>query len=117
MIIITGTTEFARAQDRDEALRQAVPFQESTRNDEPGCLAYSFAADTGSPTKVGIVELWADEAALAAHFAHSNFSDMRKLLGQFERTGASAIKHRVDHTETVMDSDGRPRPDFFSQSS
>ena len=117
MIIIAGTIDFADAAGRDEALRQAVPFQESTRSDEPGCLGYSFAADTGSPTRVQVFELWEDEASLAAHFAHPNFDGMREMLGGFERVGGSTRKYRTDLSEPVRDPEGRPRADFFSEKS
>ncbi len=113
MIIIAGTIDFADAAGREEALRQAVPFQESTRTDEPGCLGYSFAPDTGSPTRVQVFELWEDEASLAAHFDHPNFIAMGELLRGFERAGSSTQKYRVDLTGPVRDPDGKPRADFF----
>jgi quinol monooxygenase YgiN len=114
MIIIAGTVDFEDAADRDECLKRAVPYQESTRTTEPGCLGYSFAPDTGSPTRVQIFELWEDEAALAAHFEHPNFHDMGALLHGYRRAGSSTSKYRCDLTEPVRDPDGRPRADFFT---
>jgi quinol monooxygenase YgiN len=116
MIIIAGTIELATPEAREACLLQAVPYQESTRTTEPGCLAYSFAADSGSPTRVVIFELWEDEASLAAHFEHPNFLAMGEALRGYERLGGSSAKYRCDLSEPVKDSDGRPRADFFTAS-
>ena len=112
MIIIAGTIDFADADGRDEAVPQAVPFQESTRTDEPGCLGYSFAPDTGSPTPVQVFELWEDEAALAAHFEHPNFIAMGELLRQ-HGPAARRGKYRSDLSEPVRTPRAAP-PDFFT---
>ena len=47
MIIIAGTIDFESQVARDAAVAKAVPYQESTRADEAGCLGYSFAPDSG----------------------------------------------------------------------
>jgi quinol monooxygenase YgiN len=73
MIIIAGTIDFESQEARDAAVAKAVPYQESTRADEAGCLGYSFAPDSGCTTRVQVFELWEDEASLAAHFEHRNF--------------------------------------------
>jgi quinol monooxygenase YgiN len=117
MIIIAGTIDFASAEAREACLKVAVPFQESTRTTEPGCLAYSFAPDSGSPTRVQVFELWEDESSLAAHFEHPNFIAMGQALRDFERVGASTAKYRCDLSEPVRDSEGRPRADFFTAES
>ena len=112
MIIIAGTIEFASQEARDGALAKAVPYQEATRADEAGCIAYSFAPDSGSPTTVQVFELWEDEATLAAHFEHPNFIAMGEVL---RSTAVSAARWRSpsDLSEPVKDADGRYRPDFF----
>lgn len=113
MILIAGTIGFASQQIRDAAVAAAVELQQSTRDTEPGCLAYSFAADSGVPTQVQVFESWADEASLAAHFAHENFWAMKALLRQFERSGPSVVaKYRVDATAGVYDATGTPSASF-----
>jgi quinol monooxygenase YgiN len=91
MIIIAGTISFADQANRDGAVAAVRDLQQSTRDTEPGCLAYSFAADSGEPTKVQVFESWADQASLAAHFEHPNFWATKALLRQFERAGESAV--------------------------
>jgi quinol monooxygenase YgiN len=115
MIIIAGIINFADQQNRDGAVAAITELQEATRTNEPGCLAYSFACDSGDPTKVQVYECWLDEASLAAHFQHSNYFNTRSLLGQFKRAGMPQIlKFRIDHSEPVYDPTGTPRADFFT---
>ena len=115
MIIIAGTIDFVDQHNRDGAVVAAVALQQSTRDTEPGCLAYSFAADSGVANRVQVFEAWADEASLAAHFEHVNFQGMKALLGQFERSGSSVVaKHRCDVSGPIYDERRRPRADFFN---
>ena len=114
MIIIAGTIDFVDQANRDGAVAAGAELQQSTRDTEPGCLAYSFAADSSVPNRVQVYELWADAASLTAHFEHPNFHGMKQLLGRFERAGASSVaKYRIDATSPVYDADRRPRADFF----
>ena len=71
MIVVAGTIGFATADARDAAVAATVEHQRATREGEPGCLAYCFAADPVEPTQLQVYELWADEASLAAHFEHT----------------------------------------------
>ena len=115
MILIAGTIDFSDQANRDGAVAAGVALQQSTRNTEPGCLAYSFAADSAVPTRVQVYEAWTDEASLAAHFAHPNYLGMRELLGNFQRAGTSVIaKHRVDLSGQIYDDQRQPRADFFN---
>jgi quinol monooxygenase YgiN len=47
---------------------------------EPGCLAYAFAEDVLDPGVVHIVERWADDAALGAHFATPHMARFNAAL-------------------------------------
>lgn len=115
MIIIAGTLEFASEAARDGAVAAGRELQEATRRDEPGCLAYVFAADPVRVTVIQVYELWQDEASLAAHFQHPNYFGMRELLGRFERVGIPSVaKYRCDLSEPVYDSTFTPRADFFT---
>jgi quinol monooxygenase YgiN len=114
VVIIIGSIDFASSAVRDAAVAAAAAMQQSTRDTEPGCLAYSFSADSSVPARVQVHEIWADEASLAAHFEHPNFTGMKQLLSQFERAGASSVlKYRVDATGAIYDAQRRPRADFF----
>jgi quinol monooxygenase YgiN len=115
MIIIAGTIDFANPGQRDGVVAAAASTQQSTRDTEPGCLAYSFAADSSVSNRVQVYECWATEASLAAHFLHPNFSGMREILGRFERVGKSQVaKYRCDLSEPVYDDSRQPRADFFT---
>lgn len=115
MIIIAGNLEFVDQENRDGAVAAVRELQQSTRDDEPGCVAYSFSADTSVATRVQVYELWVDEPSLAAHFQHANYHNTRAILGQFKRAGGSQIlKFRTDLSEPVYDSTGVPRADFFT---
>ena len=80
MIIITATLSFETQADRDRAVEVTAPIQKATRDDEPGCLAYCFAADPAEPTHVQVYELWTDPENLAKHFEHPNYADMVQAL-------------------------------------
>ena len=113
MIVVAGTIGFADESARDGAVAASVELQRSARHDEPGCLAYSFAADPVDPTVVQVYELWADAASLAAHFEHRNYTAMRDVLRRFERSGPSVTaKYRCDASAPVYDDAGRPSAEF-----
>lgn len=80
MIIITATLSFETEADRDRAVALTAPIQKATRSDEPGCLAYCFAADPSEPRHIQVYELWADTELLAAHFDHPNYAAMVQVL-------------------------------------
>lgn len=112
MIIIAGTVEIA-PENRAAALEAGRELEAATRK-QPGCLDYVWTVDGLSDSTIYVYERWADEAALAAHFAGPNYNGMRAVLGSFGLRGANVAKFRVDHTEPVYDATGTPRPDFFT---
>jgi len=114
MIIVAGTADFTTPEGRDQAVASSDRFQQATRADEPGCLAYYFAPDPVIETRMVVWELWADEASLAAHFGHQNYFGMQKHLGGFGLAGADFNKYRVDRSEPVYDDTMTARADFFT---
>jgi quinol monooxygenase YgiN len=80
MIIVTATLSFETGADRDRAVALTAAVQRATREDEPGCLAYCFAADPVEPTRIQVYELWTDAARLAEHFTHPNYAAMVDVL-------------------------------------
>jgi quinol monooxygenase YgiN len=112
-IIIAGYLD-VHPDDRDACVAAATDMQMATRNDEPGCLAYSFSADPCVPGRIQVYELWTDTASLAAHFQHPNYFGMREMLGTFRRVGGSIAKYRSDLSEPVYDQDRKARADFFT---
>ena len=112
MIAIAGTIDVDPAK-RDACVADSVALQRATRDDEPGCLAYCFAADPVVPGRIQVFELWADQASLAAHFTHDNYFAMRRKLNEFTILGADTKKFRIDRSEPVYDPTRTPRADFF----
>ena len=80
MIIVTATLSFETKEGRDRCVAASSAVQKATRDDEPGCLAYCFAADPAEPTHIQVYELWTDAAALAAHFQHPNYAAMVEVI-------------------------------------
>ncbi len=112
-IVVVANLRYASREARDGAVAASIPIQQATRDDEPGCLAYCFAADPADDTSVQVYELWSDEASLAAHFEHPNYAEMKTVLRAFERAGtSSSFKYRVDAASTVYDAEGKPTPPF-----
>jgi len=112
MILVAGTVELDPAR-RDAALAAAAPLLEPTRAHR-GCLAYAWSADPVEPGRVHVFEAWADEAALAAHFAGGCYEGMLAVLAGHGLRGADVAKYRSDLREPVYDPSGRPRADFFT---
>lgn len=80
MIIVTATLSFETEADRDNAVLLTSAVQKATRDEEPGCHAYCFAADPAEPTHVQVYELWTDAQSLADHFEHANYAQMVDVL-------------------------------------
>ena len=76
------------------------------RNDEPGCILYVFAADPVEPDRISVHELWSSAEELEAHFLHTNYHDMRVLLGSHGITGAVVSKYRTDAEALVYNTSG-----------
>jgi quinol monooxygenase YgiN len=112
-IVVSAAIEYAREEDRDAAVAATSAIQQGTRDEEPGCLAYCFAADPCVGTRIQVYELWVDEASLAAHFQHPYYHSMRAKLGEFGIVSAVSRKYRTDLDEPVYDATRTPRADFI----
>jgi quinol monooxygenase YgiN len=99
-IVIAGEIYLDPAR-RAACLEAGRAFQEATRRDEPGCLAYVFAADPIDAGTIVVYERWADAPSLEAHFLHQNYFDMRSVFGAHGITGTSIKKFRIDADDAV----------------
>ena len=113
MIIISATLDFATQEDRDRAVAECAPVQKATRDEEPGCQAYCFAADPCVPTRIQVYELWDDQPTLAEHFKHQNYEDMKTVLGRHGIVANDNRVYQISADEPVYDRDGMPRETFF----
>lgn len=115
-VLITGTIEVDP--DRRQGLLDAVrPLVERTRKEEPGCLEYAFTADTVEDGRVVVLERWADEATLAAHFVHDNMLATKRALHEHGSGRSTIAKYRVDAVQPVKDAAGTYRADFGDHTS
>ncbi len=89
-IVILGEIDLDDPSQIDGAIERATPLQQATRDDEPGCEAYVFAADPVVDGRIVVYELWEDQATLAAHFEHENYFAMGGLLRSLGITARTA---------------------------
>jgi quinol monooxygenase YgiN len=113
MIVIAAHLDFADRASRDAAVEESIPVQQATRDEEPGCLAYCFAADPCNETRIQVYELWDGEATLVAHFRHPNYAAMVAALRRHGITGAGNRAFRTDRDEPVYGPDGQLKDAFF----
>ncbi len=112
LIAVEAAITIADPSSRDALVARSAPIQQATRDDEPGCLVYCFAGDPCQDDKIQVYELWESEAALAAHFEHPNYHEMRAMLGQGGLVSAVSRKHRIDKTAPVYDANRKASASF-----
>lgn len=78
MIIVIARAEVDP--DRIEELQPALDAMMRATWEESGCLSYSMAIESRAGGVVSIVERWADEAALKAHFHAPHMADFNKAV-------------------------------------
>lgn len=105
LVVVEVTVTIADPSTRQALLEKSVPNQMKTRNDEPGCLAYCWAADPCQEDVIQVYELWESEETLAAHLVHPNYFEMRELMGAGGLVSAVSRKHRIDASAPVYGPD------------
>ncbi len=103
MIIVSGTFDLADTSAVDKVTQATVPFQLAARDGEPGCHAYVVSADPSVPGRIQLYELWEDDAALAAHFQHDNYTGVLQALEGLELTGSTVVKYTVTEAVPLFD--------------
>lgn len=114
MIIVVAKITFPTKLDRDRAVELSAPVQLATREQEPGCHAYCFAADPCDPVAIQVYELWEDSDSLVAHFDHSNYHAMVELLSQVGILESINRAYLSEKDEPVYGPDLEKRTSFFS---
>jgi quinol monooxygenase YgiN len=115
LIVVEAALTLNDPSVREALVAASAPIQAATRDDEPGCIVYSFCADPVNPALIQVYELWEDEASLIAHFDHPNYMAMRDMLNGAGLASAVSRKHRVDATSPVYGADRRPTATFDAQ--
>ena len=113
MIIVVAAISFANQPDRDRAVEATASVQLATREQEPGCHAYCFAADPAVPTRIQVYELWEDSAALAAHFDHPNYQSMVEVLSETGFLESINRAYLSERDEPVYGPNGEKKTSFF----
>ena len=79
MIIVTGSV-VVKDEHWEQALALSLEHVPRSRA-EAGCLAHAVHQDVEHPARLVCVEEWADQAALAAHFAVPAARAFAEVLG------------------------------------
>ena len=82
MIVIVAGTVSVEPANRGAAQAAIRAMVAATRR-EPGCVSYDFSADFDDPARFHVREVWADEAALDAHFATPHVADFMRAARAF----------------------------------
>ncbi|MEM8497504.1 MAG: antibiotic biosynthesis monooxygenase [Pseudomonadota bacterium] len=113
MIIVTAKIVFASEQERDKAVTLSAPIQQLTRDQEPGCHAYCFAADPCDPVAIQVYELWEGSDSLVAHFDHENYQSMLELLSQTGFVESINRAYLTERNEPVYGDNFEKKTSFF----
>lgn len=105
LIAVEAAITIADASMRHTLIERSIPIQQATRDDEPGCLVYCFAADPCQDDLIQVYELWESAETLQAHFDHPNYHAMREMLGAGGLVSAVSRKHRIDASAPVYGDD------------
>ena len=113
MIVVVAALEFANQADRDEAISLTADVQRLTREEEPGCHDYCFAADPAVPTRMQVHELLENSESRATHFQHPYYDRMAGLLQGVGIVSSINHAHLVEREEPVCTEKGEKKKGFF----
>lgn len=100
MIVVQGEARFHP--DDMDMLRDAAAWMVPETRAEPGCVAYAFAEDVLDRGLVHIAERWADDAALAAHFASAHIARFNGVLGKARVLSIKVTSYAVSAEKVLM---------------
>jgi quinol monooxygenase YgiN len=80
-LIIAGTVRVPPA--NLDAFRPHMAAMMAASRAEPGCAAYGYAEDVTEPGLIHVFEVWADQAAIDAHFATAHMAAWRAAWPSF----------------------------------
>jgi quinol monooxygenase YgiN len=99
MLILAGTIRVG-AGKREACLLPVLQMVTATRA-EPGCLEYSFAFDAVDDHLLRIFEVFADEAALAAHRASAHMQSWRAIMPELGISGRDMSEYQVSSSRKI----------------
>ncbi len=96
MIIITGSV-LTNAETRAEIEADCIAHSRRSRA-EPGCIAHNIHADCENPDLLVFVELWADAAAVKAHFA---VPESEAFVARMREQASAPLSIKIYNSEEV----------------
>lgn len=100
MIIVQG---HARVRSEDlPKLRDIASMMMPASQAEPGCLAYAYAEDLIDPGLVYIVERWADDSALNAHFQTPHMARFNEAMKGVQFLSLKVVAYSVTGERVLM---------------
>jgi len=100
MIIITGSA-MLKPETRDAAIALGAEHSARSRA-EPGCIAHNVHIDAEDARRLVFLELWADLAAVKAHFAvPASGAFVRALSGMTDGSPEMTIFNAEDVTAAL----------------
>lgn len=99
--VITGWFDYG--EHRDAVLEHFVACARASR-DEDGCLEYWVAADPEDAGRLRVLERWASEPHLAAHFATGHVAAFRDAIAAMPRSARDVRRYFVSHGEEFVSS-------------
>ncbi|MBA3811827.1 MAG: antibiotic biosynthesis monooxygenase [Caulobacteraceae bacterium] len=103
MIIVEGWVRLA-AEEIERLRAAAVEMMRQTKATDPGCLEYAYAVDLAEPDLLRVIERWADQAALDAHFASPHMAMFRQAMAAATIEGASIKAYQGENIRVLMQS-------------
>lgn len=101
MIIVEGWVRLA-AEEMERLRPAALEMMRQTKASEPGCLEYAYAIDLAEPDRLRVIERWADQAALDAHFASPHMARFRQAMADAKIDGASVKAYGGEEVRVLM---------------
>ncbi|MBL8532190.1 MAG: antibiotic biosynthesis monooxygenase [Hyphomonadaceae bacterium] len=102
MIIVEGWIRLAPG--GVEALQEALRAALETTRQEAGCISYACARDVLAPDMLRVSEIWADEAAMAAHARAPHTAAFMKALRNAKVEGISLKAYAAEYQSTILES-------------
>jgi quinol monooxygenase YgiN len=93
MIAVTGAVT-ARADTVGELTAICIAHSRRSRA-EPGCLAHNVHADCENPLRLFFYEVWADRAALEAHFRVPDSAEFLRAARRLGEVSDGPTVHAV----------------------
>ncbi|MGJ3647389.1 putative quinol monooxygenase [Sphingomonas sp. GlSt437] len=98
-VLVLGTVRVPP--DKVAAARDAMAAMVNASRAEPGCIGYSYAEDVLEPGLIHVVEAWASDEALAAHFQMPHMAQWRAVWPTLGITDRNLTRYNAEEAGAV----------------